>query len=316
MNKEVAIKIANAVGEICLAYKGSKPGITPAGTKVELADILEKMSFDANGNVSFSDTPAITEDNVKKIIADKLSEAIPKLREEVGKTVEKLMSEGKLHDPNAKLAGEAMNKLEKLEAKLEEVTKSVDAKMAEMTKMLPAMVEDQVSYEIGEVEEELTVEIYKAKEVDDDGTVHTYSRAKMPFSKHPDTNSGYDGYVCWDDNTKPDQFVAIAPGTVGKVPIGISAKIPKGYEIQLRPRSGASSKGSMAIFGTIDETYRGVIKANVANLSAEPLMINEGDRICQFVLAKVTHGNWVMKDGDIDTNTDRGTNGFGSSGAK
>ena len=298
MNKDLAMKIANAVGEICLAYKGSKPGITPAGTKVDLAEVLEKISFDSNGNISLSDTPSLTEKDVNALISKRFEELLSKISE----------TNSRIDD----LESVAVNK-----ENVEGIIKDMSKGETPVDVLIQEAVENQLKNMPTETKEEQPViHIYKGHETDKSGVIHTYSRAKMPYSKRPDTDSGFDGYVCWDDNTDPSNFVAIAPGTVAQVPLGISAVIPKGYELQLRPRSGASKDGHEAILGTIDETYRGVIKANVANISAEPLVINEGDRVCQLVLAKVTHAKWSMEEGSIDTNTDRGTDGFGSSGKR
>ena len=75
------------------------------------------------------------------------------------------------------------------------------------------------------------------------------------------------------------------------IPTGLYIALPEGYEAQLRPRSGLALKQGITLLntpGTIDADYRGEIGVIVANLSAEPFTINDGERICQMVIAAYT----------------------------
>ena len=101
------------------------------------------------------------------------------------------------------------------------------------------------------------------------------------------------------------------------VPTGLKMELPKGYEAQVRPRSGMSIKHGITLIncvGTIDEDYRGEICVPVVNLSSEQYTINNGDRIAQMVIAPVTKAV-VEVSGDLSM-TSRGAGGFGSTGYK
>jgi dUTP pyrophosphatase len=99
------------------------------------------------------------------------------------------------------------------------------------------------------------------------------------------------------------------------VPTGLFLEIPNDFEIQIRPRSGLAVKQGITCLntpGTIDADYRGEIKVILINLSNEPQIILDGDRIAQMVLQQVEKVNWeeVME----LTDTARGEGGFGHTG--
>lgn len=102
--------------------------------------------------------------------------------------------------------------------------------------------------------------------------------------------------------------------SVVAVPTGFAVEIPRGYELQCRPRSGLAKMGITVANapGTIDEDYRGEIKVLLANLVDEPLHFTRGDRIAQLVLAPVTR--FPVIEVDELSPTERGENGFGSTG--
>lgn len=113
-----------------------------------------------------------------------------------------------------------------------------------------------------------------------------------------------------------DEKFILNPFERSAIPTGLFIELPQGYEAQIRPRSGLSLKTGLSIPnspGTIDSDYRGEIKVIVANLSNEIVEINHGDRIAQMVLAKYERVNWTEVD-NIGS-TERGTGGFGSTGA-
>lgn len=101
------------------------------------------------------------------------------------------------------------------------------------------------------------------------------------------------------------------------IPTGISIALPQGYECQLRPRSGMALKRGLTLLntpGTIDADYRGEIGVIVVNLSNEPQTIENGERLCQMVVARHETVDWEAVD-TLDS-TRRGAGGFGHTGTK
>ena len=114
----------------------------------------------------------------------------------------------------------------------------------------------------------------------------------------------------------PDTPVVLAAGERTAVPTGFAIALPKGFEAQIRPRSGLALKSGIAPLntpGTIDADYRGEIKIIVMNHSREAFTIRRGDRIAQLVVAPVVQATWIEVDRLADTG--RGQGGFGSTGA-
>ena len=110
----------------------------------------------------------------------------------------------------------------------------------------------------------------------------------------------------------------IRPGETQVIPIGIKVAIPVGYEIQMRPRSGMSSKTKIRISnspGTIDENYRDEIGVIVDNIGEYDHHILRGDRIAQIVLNEVPKMEFTLVDSVANIGENRG-GGFGSSGIK
>lgn len=101
------------------------------------------------------------------------------------------------------------------------------------------------------------------------------------------------------------------------VPTGLYFEIPAGYEIQVRPRSGLAAKHGITVLnspGTIDADYRGELKVILVNLSSEPFVIENGERIAQIVLAAHAHIEW--EEASALSDSERGEGGFGSTGVK
>ena len=112
-----------------------------------------------------------------------------------------------------------------------------------------------------------------------------------------------------------DQSMMLEPLARALVPTGIAIALPRGYEAQVRPRSGLAAKHGVTVLnspGTIDADYRGEIKVILVNLSAETFEIEPGMRIAQMVIAPVTQIAWIER-ADLD-GTARGGGGFGSTG--
>ena len=99
------------------------------------------------------------------------------------------------------------------------------------------------------------------------------------------------------------------------IPTGLFIELPEGYEAQIRPRSGLAIKKGITVFnspGTIDADYRGEVCIILINLSAEDFVINDGERICQMVIASHAQAEWVEVTELGETN--RGAGGFGHTG--
>ncbi|MFD2868487.1 dUTP diphosphatase [Kurthia populi] len=166
--------------------------------------------------------------------------------------------------------------------------------------------------------------------------------AVMPVKAHP-TDSGFDLFA--------DEEVVIEPNETIAVSTGIAIALPDGYEAQIRPKSGITSKTDLRVqLGTVDEPYRGEVKVIVdnkalpnyrvdevngrlivapqettiiENLACEEIqfcesfpensiLIERGTKIAQMVIAPVAHPEIIEVD-ELDE-TDRGANGFGSTG--
>ena len=109
--------------------------------------------------------------------------------------------------------------------------------------------------------------------------------------------------------------ITINPGNRAMIPTGISLAIPKNYEIQIRPRSGLTSKKGISVLntpGTIDSDYRGEIKIILINLSKKLFIVKSGDRVAQMILCPVAKGKF--KEVKNLPKTVRGETGFGSTG--
>jgi dUTP pyrophosphatase len=179
----------------------------------------------------------------------------------------------------------------------------------------------------------------KIKRLHPDAIIPTYAHA---------TDSGFDLHAIED--------VIIQPGETALIRTGLAIQIPPGHEIQIRPRSGITSKTKLRVqFGTVDEGYTGELKVAVDNIAPYVLgvllvedfgefdvfvrkgevfdvknevaldvpygefahnsyIIRKGDRIAQAVLAPITRVQQFVEVDDFDIETDRGANGFGSTG--
>ena len=101
------------------------------------------------------------------------------------------------------------------------------------------------------------------------------------------------------------------------VKTGIYIQLPAGYEAQVRPRSGLAFKKGITVLnspGTIDADYRGEVGVILINLSSEELIIEDGQRIAQMVIAKHERAEWIETERLEETQ--RGSGGFGSTGIK
>ena len=113
----------------------------------------------------------------------------------------------------------------------------------------------------------------------------------------------------------PDGPVTLQPMQRALIPTGLYIEIPEGYEGQVRPRSGLAFKHGITVLntpGTIDADYRGELKQILINLSNEPFVINNGDRIAQIVFARCEQAEMVEVENLSET--ERGAGGFGHTG--
>lgn len=112
--------------------------------------------------------------------------------------------------------------------------------------------------------------------------------------------------------------ISIKPLQRALLPTGIKVAVPKGYELQIRPRSGLALKKGLTVLntpGTIDAGYRGEIGIIAFNANAlEEINIKKGERIAQMVLKKVEEIEWEEVE-ELDQ-TSRNEGGFGSTGFK
>ncbi len=128
-------------------------------------------------------------------------------------------------------------------------------------------------------------------------------------SYHSDGSSGLD--LC----AAVEEDLTLKAGEIRLIPTGLSISLPRGYEAQVRPRSGLALRHGLGLVnspGTIDADYRGEIGVIVINWGKEPFTIHRGDRIAQMVIGKVYRARIEEVD-EIDP-TRRGEGGFGHSG--
>lgn len=112
-----------------------------------------------------------------------------------------------------------------------------------------------------------------------------------------------------------DEPIVLKPLQRCLVPTGLYIALPEGFEAQIRPRSGLAIKKGIGVLnspGTIDADYRGEIGVIVINLSEESVVLNDGDRICQMVVAPYSSVEW--DETSALSSTQRGDGGFGHTG--
>ena len=113
----------------------------------------------------------------------------------------------------------------------------------------------------------------------------------------------------------PDGKIIIKPQETKLIATGLHLEIPKGFEVQIRPRSGLALKNGITVLnspGTIDADYRGEIKVILINHSANNFVITNEMRVAQMVITQFTRVD-LLKVNEL-SETDRGEGGFGSTG--
>ena len=111
------------------------------------------------------------------------------------------------------------------------------------------------------------------------------------------------------------EVVLLAPSERKLIPTGIALSLPRGYEAQVRPRSGLALKDGITLLntpGTIDADYRGEIGVILANLGQQTFTVERGMRIAQMIVAPVSRVAWNPV--HLLSDSERGVGGFGSTG--
>ena len=114
-----------------------------------------------------------------------------------------------------------------------------------------------------------------------------------------------------------DEPVTLQPLERRLIPTGLHIALPAGYEAQVRPRSGLALKKGITVLntpGTIDADYRGEIGVVLINLSQEPFVVNDGERIAQMIIARHEQGELIEV--EVLDETERGEGGYGHTGVK
>lgn len=131
-----------------------------------------------------------------------------------------------------------------------------------------------------------------------------HSLARLPRRNHP-TDAGLDIYAV--------ECATLRPGVHAVLPTGVHVEIPGGYVGLIWPRSGLAAKhGIDTLAGVVDASYRGEIKVSIINHGHEDFEIKPGDRIAQMLIQPVM--GWECQQVDELSDTERGEQGFGSSG--
>lgn len=120
------------------------------------------------------------------------------------------------------------------------------------------------------------------------------------------------GASCLDCYARLDDTEVILPKERARIPLGFAMELPEGYEAVIRPRSGMTSAGVDTAIGTIDSDYRGEVCACLINNSTIRAIVKNGDRVCQMKIQRAEVITIVVT--DELTDTERGSNGFGSTG--
>jgi dUTP pyrophosphatase len=136
-------------------------------------------------------------------------------------------------------------------------------------------------------------------------------------SQHPLPNYETLASAGMDIRANLNESITLNPLERTIVKTGLFIELPIGYEAQVRPRSGLAAKKGITVLnspGTVDADYRGEIGVILVNLSNEPFVIENGERIAQLVIAQHERAEWIEVQKLSETS--RGASGFGSTGVK
>ena len=142
--------------------------------------------------------------------------------------------------------------------------------------------------------------------------VKVINKGKQPLPAYATTQS-----AGMDLRANIDSPITLKPMERRLIPTGLYIALPKGYEAQVRPRSGLALKHGITVLntpGTIDADYRGEIMVLLINFSNEDFIINDGERIAQMVIARHEQAAFTVVS-ELDK-TERGAGGYGHTGVK
>jgi dUTP pyrophosphatase len=114
-----------------------------------------------------------------------------------------------------------------------------------------------------------------------------------------------------------EEPIVLKPMERRLIPTGLHIALPKGYEAQVRPRSGLALKKGITVLnspGTVDADYRGEVGVLLINLSQEDFVVSDGERIAQMIIAR--HEQGVFEAVEVLDETERGEGGYGHTGVK
>ena len=135
--------------------------------------------------------------------------------------------------------------------------------------------------------------------------------AELPLpSRQSAGSSGVDLYACIEGD------LVLATGASALVPTGIVVEVPRGYEAQVRPRSGLALNRGVTVLnspGTVDSDYRGEVGVILINHGSEEVTIRRGERVAQMVFCAVCDP--IIEEAECLEETGRGAGGFGHTGA-
>lgn len=136
-------------------------------------------------------------------------------------------------------------------------------------------------------------------------------------SKHPLPAYATPLSAGMDIRANLNEPVLLKPLQRALIPTGLFLELPAGFEAQIRPRSGLSLKKGITVLnspGTIDADYRGEVGVILVNLSQDDFLVEDGERICQMVIAAHIQATW--EEVDELGETERGAGGFGHTGKR
>ena len=200
--------------------------------------------------------------------------------------------------------------LSHLKRSMQEIVKTVGA-MVEDKLGERSQVEEQVRNMAKQVEKVVSDTLWKQRGVDKVSVRFkklAHFKGEVPTYATPGA-SGFDVRACLDAP------IALKPGGRVLIPTGFSLEIPKGFEVQVRPRSGLAIMKGISLVntpGTVDSDYRGEVKVIVINHGQDEVTIADQERIAQMVVCPVVQADFEMVEELSDS--DRGAGGFGSTG--
>ena len=142
--------------------------------------------------------------------------------------------------------------------------------------------------------------------------VQVINKSKHPLPKYETEQS-----AGMDIRANLNEPIVLKPLQRCLVPTGLYIALPKGFEAQIRPRSGLAIKKGLGVLnspGTLDADYRGEICIILVTLSSEDFVVEEGERVAQMVIARHEQAEW--QEVEILDETERGAGGFGHTGKK